>query len=229
MALHTFADAINGAGVTYPELSNNPDQGLVYCKQIWRKIIAAAQIEAQEETISTLADGTREYSLDTATQPIDVVRDVYYITSADEAKKLQASSTDWMDKYAQADWRTTTETGTPIRYYIEAKDDGTVKIGLDPIPDTDVTGGFPKVVLYGSSYRVVTTATDVPGIIADIRVLINGIKMLHAEDKDPVRLPLWAELYQQYLDETLMHINAMQEDSDAPKIECSFIENPVVA
>lgn len=227
MAFHTFADAINGAGVTYPEIS--AAQGLVYCKQVWRRIISAAQIEAQEETFSALVAGTHEYTLDTGTQPIDSIRDAYYITSATAAKKLVPTSTDWLDKYAQSDWRTTTDTGEPVYYYVEAKDDGTVKLGLWPKPETATSGGYPKVTLYGSSYRVVTTSTDVPGIIADIRVLINGIKMLHAEDKDPARLPLWTELFEGYLHQTLMHINAMQEDSDAPKIEYAHLQNPVVA
>ena len=226
MALNTFADAVDGAKVSYPEIS--AAQGLIYCKQIWRRIINAAQIEAQEETFSSLVSGTREYTKDTTTQPVDVVRDAYYITSATVAKKLIPVSVDWLDKYAQADWRTTTDTSTPVYYYIEAKDDGTVKLGLHPIPDTTTSAGYPKVTLYGSSYRVVTTATDVPGIIPDIRVLINGIKMLHAEDKDPARLPLWTELFESYLHLTLAHINSMQEDSDVPKLEYSWMENPVV-
>lgn len=225
MALHTFADAINGAGVTYPEIT--AAQGLIYCKQIWRRIISAAQIEAQEETLDMVAD-QREYTKDTTTQPIDVVRAAYYITSAEVAKPLTPVSTDWMDKYAVRDWRTDTETGEPSYYYIEAKDDGTVKVGFHPIPPTTKTAGYPIVTLYGSSYRVVTTGTDVPGIIPDIRVLINGIKMLHAEDKDPARFPLWSELFENYLHQTLMHINAMQEDGDSPKIEYAHIANHVV-
>ena len=225
-AFHTFADAINGAGVSYPEISAT--QGLVYCKQIWRRIINAAQIEAQEETFSSLVDGTREYTKDSSTQPIDVIRDAYYITSATEAKKLIPVSVDWMDKYAQADWRTTTDTSTPVYYYIEAKDDGTVKIGFHLIPNTTKTAGYPIVTIYGSSYRVVTTSTDVPGIIPDIRVLINGIKMLHAEDKDPARFPLWSELFDHYLHLTLAHINSMQEDSDSPKLEYAWLTNSEV-
>ena len=222
MALHTFANAIDGAGVTYPEIS--AAQGLIYCKQIWRRITNAAQIEAQEESFDMVA-GTREYTKDTSTQPVDVIRAAYYITSATEAKQLTPVSTDWLDKYAVEDWRTDTERGEPDYYYIEAKDDGTVKIGFHLIPDTTKTAGYPIVTIYGSSYRVVTTSTDVPGIIPDIRVLINGIKMLHAEDKDPARLPLWTELFESYLHLTLAHINSMQEDSDVPKLEYSWMEN----
>lgn len=227
MAFHTFNDGITGAQVTYPEIT--AAQGLIYTKQIWRQIVNAAQLEAQEETFSALVSGTREYTKDTSTQPIDRVRAAYYITSATVAKPLDPISTDWLDRYGQTDWRTTTDTGEPSRYYFEAKDDGTVKLGLDPIPDTTTAAGYPIVTLYGSSYRVVTTGTDVPGIIADIRVLINGIKMLHAEDKDPAMLPLWRELYEDYLHQTVMHINAMQEDGDAPKLELAWLENSPVA
>ena len=226
MALHQFSNVIDGAGVTYPEIS--AAQGLIYCKQIWRRIINAAQIEAQEESFD-MVSGTREYTKDTSTQPVDVIRAAYYITSATVAKQLTPVSTDWMDKYAVEDWRTDTETGEPDYFYIEAKDDGTVKIGFHLIPNTTKTAGYPIVTIYGSSYRVVTTSTDVPGIIPDIRVLINGIKMLHAEDKDPARFPLWSELFDHYLHMTLAHIDSMQEDSDVPKLEYAWLQNSEVS
>ena len=300
MAFHTFQDAVDGAAVTYPDLANNATLALSYVKRVWRRVMQVAQIEAQEETVSTLTNGTRGYVIDTTVQPIDKIRTVYYVTSPTVATQLRPVSTDWMDRHGNRDWRlqgvtvdsgttdgaTTTNkliqsgqnfvttvnvgdivqnttdsttaavtavdsntqltldadvmatgevyvivravTGTPKRYYIEALDDQTVVIGLDPVPNTTVSSGFPKVVLYGSSYIVPSLGNDVPGIVDDIGLLISGVKSLHAEDKDPARFVLWDELYEGYLRRFIDHVNAQQEDSDTPKMEVAWITNTII-
>ena len=229
MAFWTFADAINGAARTYPVLGNDAAMALTYCKEVWREVCNKAQIEEQSESV-TLVATQREYTIDTGTQPVEKIQAVYYRESATSAFQLAPVSVDWMDFYAKVDWRTTTDDGTPARYYIVAKDDGTVKIGFDPIPDTSPTAGYPTVVIYGSSYRgALTTATEVPGIVSEIRLLIEGIKWRYSLDHDPARSPLWDSTFQHFLNEFLLHINTQQEDSDYPKVLFSHATSHEIA
>lgn len=219
----TFADGINGAARTYPVLGNDATLALALCKEVWREICNKAQIEEQEESIN-LTNGTRRYTLDSSSQTIEKIQSVMYVESATSAYPLTPTSVDWMDFYARTDWRTTTDVGTPLKYFIVPLDDGTVKIALDPIPDTTTSAGYPKIVVYGTSYRgALTTATEVPGIVNEIRLIIEGIKWRHSLDADPARAPLWSETFNHFLTEFIAHINTQQEDSDVPKIQLEYI------
>ena len=156
------------------------------------------------------------------------VRAAYYRKSATETTKLTPVSTDWMDMYVKT-WRATTETGTPTKFYVEAVEtSGEVRVGLDPVPDTTTSGGYPVVVLYGTTYQAMLANENVPSIIPSIRVYVEGMKKLYASDRDPERVAIWDELYRRELHSTLASIDNTIEDLDSPRVVPRWMRNAKV-
>lgn len=228
MAFHTFADPIAQAAYTYPVLGNDAARVLAYLKRIVRDVAVRMQVEQTEESLSSLVAGTREYTKDSTTTPMDRVMEAWYYTAANTATKLEPVSVDWLDQYRPT-WRTTADQGTPNVYYVRPKSDGTVVWGLDPIPDTTTDAGYPKAVFYGTDYRVVTTATDVPGIFPDIGLFSNGLKKLYAEDEDVAMYPAWESLYEHYVDKTISYINDLQQQNEGTQRRMEWLTNPSIA
>ena len=133
-----------------------------------------------------------------------------------------------MDGNVQA-WRTTTDTGEPTKFYVEAVNtNGEVRVGLDPVPDTTTSGGYPVVALYGTTYQAMLTNETVPSIIPSIRVYVEGMKKLYASDRDPERVGIWDELYRRELHSTLASINNTIEDLDSPRVVPRWMRNTKV-
>ncbi len=202
---------------------------LKYYKEILWEILVLADVEKNSAT-EDLTDGTREYELsyDPIFASIDMV---YYRSSSTSATKLTPVSVDWMDKHAQADWRTTTNTGTPDKFYIDAPTssslttEGKIVIGLDPIPDTGTSSGFPIIKIYGTEFEEPSLTSDVPAMFQSIRVLIEGCKKLYAADRDPEKVLIWQSLYSNELHKTLSFINQQVSELDSPRIEMKWMRN----
>lgn len=220
----TVQDCIDGLHVTYPQVQD--DQALLYFQQIHHEICNQAQIELDSETHDLVA-GTREYALN-STDIMTQVRAAYYRKSATEKTKLVPVSTDWMDGNVPT-WRYETATGEPLRFYVEAvESNGEVRVGLDPIPDTTTSGGFPVVSLYGTTFQAMLATENVPTIVSSIRVYIEGMKKLYSSDRDPDRFAIWDELYQRELHNTLAYINNTIEDLDSPRVVPRWMKNTKV-
>lgn len=200
MANFLASDAIDGAQRTYPQISDTV--GLVLYKEVLIEVLSRMQVEHGSED-KNLTDGTREYEVTYDPQIIgDIV--VYYLTDADSATRLTPVSQDWMDANVD-NWRVTTDTGTPTRFYYGAPTSaalttqGKVVIGLDPIPDTTTTGGYPIVRIYGVEYEEPSATSDIPQAVPNIRVFIEGIKRNWAMDRDPANYPLFKSTFEDEL------------------------------
>ena len=224
---YTAQDVIDGVQSAYPGV---PDaKVLEYYKEILWEVLVLADVEKNSAS-KDLTDGTREYELsyDPILTSIDMV---YYRSSATEAKQLTPVSVEWMDKNAKQDWRTTVETGTPDKFYVDAPTssslttEGKIVIGLDPIPDTTTDTGYPIVVLYGTEFEEPSPTSDVPAMFQSIRVFIEGCKKLYASDRDPEKVAIWQSLYQNELHKTLMFLNQQVSELDAPRIVPRWMRN----
>ena len=224
---YTVQDVVDRAQVAYPGV---PDAEMLkhYKETLW-EILVMADVEKNSAT-EDLTDGTREYELsyDPFFSSIDMV---YYRSSAVSAKKLTPVSVEWMDKHAQADWRTTTDTGTPDKFYIDAPTssslttEGKIVIGLDPIPDTTTSSGFPIVKIYGTEFEEPSLTSKVPAMFQSIRVLIEGCKKLVASDSYPDHVVAWQSLYENELHKTLSFINQQVSELDAPRLVGRWMQN----
>lgn len=208
----TVQETIDGLRVAYPQVSDA--QALIYFRHIHREILALAQIETDETTIDLTA-GQREYPLPDLTN----VRAAYLVKSAQDATKLTPVSTDYLDEQDPT-WRNTTQQGEPVRFYVED-----AVIGLEPVPNTTTSAGFPKVVVYATTYQALVAIDDLPLAVPSIRVYVEGMKRLYAGDRDPARYQQWDELYQAELHKTLAHLNGLVEDLDAPRIIPAWMKN----
>ncbi|HXH59880.1 MAG TPA: hypothetical protein VNI20_00830 [Fimbriimonadaceae bacterium] len=218
----TVQDCIDGLHVTYPQVADA--LALTYFQQIHREIVALAQIETDSEDVPLVA-GQREYALN-ATDKVVSVRAAYTMKSATDVARLAPTSTDWLDENRPT-WREDQQTGDPVRFYIEGVDagGGEVHLGLDPIPAQSAVAGYPKVVIFGTTYQALVAADPIPGIVPSIRVYVEGMKRLYASDRDPSRVDQWDALYRTELQRTLASINGSTEDLDAPRIVPAWMRN----
>ena len=206
-------DCIDGLHVAYPQVEDA--QALTYFRQVHREVLALAQIETGAEPLDLTA-GQREYALD-STDKIVNVRAAYYIKSATDVTRLAPVSTDWLDSHSPT-WRASTEKGQPKRFYIEGvlANGGEVHLGLDPVPDTTTSAGYPQVVLYGTTYQALVATDPIPEIVPTVRVYVEGMKRLYASDRDPARFAQWDEIYKRELQATLAAIDSGIEDLESP-------------
>ena len=214
----TVQDCIDGLHVSYPQVSDA--QALDYFRDVHREILSLAQIENGEETVNLTA-GTREYALN-ATNKITQVRAAYYLKSATDITRLAPTSTDWLDANDPT-WRATTDKGQPLRFYREDE-----KLGLDPVPDTTTAAGYPKVLVYGTTYQALIATDPIPEAIPSVRVYVEGMKRLYASDRDPANFAQWDAAYQRELHAALAAINASAEDLDSPRIVPGWMRNRAI-
>ena len=219
MANILWSAVIDGAQSTYPQLSDT--QALRLAKEVLVEVLTLCQVEGGTED-KNLTDGTREYELTYDPQILNI-RAVYYIDSATTRTKLTPVSTDWMDRHVTG-WREDTDTGTPARFYIDAPTsaalatEGKMVIGLDPIPDTTTSVGYPIIRIYGTEYEEPSATSDVPSAFPNVRVFIEGIKKNYAMDRDPERYPLFKRTFEDELTKAVSFINSQVEDLDSPII-----------
>ena len=62
--------------------------------------------------------------------------------------RLEATTTDWLDKNVGEGWRDDDNTGDPTRYFWYADPDEGQKLGFNPIPDTAVSTGDGFKMVY---------------------------------------------------------------------------------
>lgn len=212
---------------TYPQC--NDTDALVLYKEVLVEVLAVLQIEGGTED-KTLTSGTREYELTYNPQILNI-RAVYYIESATSRTKLTPVSTDWMDENVSG-WRETADTGTPSKFYIDAPTssslttEGKAVIGLDPIPDTTTGATYPFVRIYGTEYEEPSATSDVPSMIPNVRVLIEGMKRNYASDRDtPEVYWHYSRIFERELTKAQGIINQQVEDLESPLIVPTWMRN----
>lgn len=212
---------------TYPKVTDA--DALTLFKEVYVEVLAICQAEGGTES-KNLTDGTREYEL-TYDPLLLNIREVYYIDSATTRKKLVPVSTDWMDENVSG-WRVDTTTGTPSRYYIDAPTsaslttEGKMVIGLDPIPDTTTSGGYPIITMFGSEYEEPSATSDIPSIFPNVRVFIEGMKRNYASDRGTTEEYLrFSDAFERELTKAQGFINQQIEDLDSPRIVPTWMRN----
>lgn len=190
----TLASVVNQVRQTFPELSQSRIIG--YANTIHARICMYLDIRHQEVDIN-MTDGTADYDL-----PDELARiyAVTYRTSATSVTHLEATTMEKMD-YDVPDWRTTSQEGTPSKFLIRSKADGsgtgdTLVITLYPTPDTTTASGYPHVSVWLTESKEFSATTDnLPVSLIDERVYVSGIKMLYAEDNALDTTAFFTELY----------------------------------
>src|SRR3990167_2985561 len=220
MANLLASNVIDSFQRTYPQC--NDTDGLVLYTEVLLEVLALLGIEGGTED-KTLTDGTREYELAYDPQILSA-RAVYYITDASTAVKLTPVTTDWMDRNS-SQWRFTTETGTPDKFYIDAPTSavlttqGKLVIGLDPIPDTTTGVTYPYIRIYGPEFEAPAATSDVPQAIANVRVLIEGMKRNYASDRDTTETWLrYSDAFGRELSKAKALIDNQIEDINEPQV-----------
>lgn len=224
MANLLVSNAVSEFQRAYPQVSDA--DALAIFKPVYIEVLARCQVEGGTEDKS-LTDGTREYEL-TYDPQILRMSVVYYITAANTQVKLKPVSTDWMDRNVSG-WRTTTDTGTPDKYYVDAPTSsslttqGKVVIGLDPIPDTTTGATYPFVRIFGTEYEEPSSTTDIPMAFPNVRVFVAGMKRNYASDRDTT------EAYLRFRDEFEYELTNAQsvisnlDGGDNPRVEPTWM------
>ena len=220
MANLLASNVIDSFQRTYPQC--NDTDALVLYAEVLLEVLALLGIEGGTEDFN-LTDGTREYEL-TYDPQILSTRAAYYVTAAGTATKLTPVTTDWMDRNIDQ-WRITTETGTPDKFYIDSPTSaalttqGKLVIGLDPIPDTTTSGGYPILRIYGPEWENPAATSDVPQAITNVRVLIEGMKRNYASDRDTTETWLrYSDAFGRELSKAKALIDNQIEDLNEPQI-----------
>ena len=219
MANILVSDVIDSAQRAFPKMTD-ADALKIY-KSVFIEVLAHLQIEGGSDD-ENLTSGTREYELTYDPQIIGNIV-VYYLTAAATATKLTPVTEDWMDENI-SEWRVTTDTGTPSRFYIGSPTSASLStqgkqvIGLDPIPDTTTTGGYPIVRIYGTEYEEPAATSDVPQSIPLTSVLSDGIKRDYAKDRARHLYPGFKSDFEDSLAECQRLILNQIKGLDAPVI-----------
>ncbi len=154
-----------------------------------------------------LTSGTREYDL--SNNYLRVKQAILFQSAATQIV-LRATSEAEEDSVSRATdpdfpqglstgtplWRTSTQTGTPDRFYITAKDDGDSaenKIGFLQTPDTTTTGGYPYVKLYVDAVVELATDDRLPDTLHTDEVVLDWMAELYAKKWAKDQYPYWRE------------------------------------
>lgn len=143
------------------------------------KVIPATQ------TITTLAAGTREYSLDSVYSAVFAVR---YHRSATDFDVLMETHVDELDNLNPY-WKQAANE-TPTHYYIQAG-----KIGLYPPPPTATSGSYPSLQVDMSQRQTLASGTTMGGSLQSYEAWVAGLKYRFALRTGDSRLPIYQKMY----------------------------------
>jgi len=169
----TVQNVIDLAKVGYPSLPDFGDSVAVKLfNEVHNEILTRVGVQTDTETITLVAD-QREYALNVTAR---FASTAVYVRSATEgdATKLEPVSQETLER--QSGGYQFEDSGEPSRYYITHSNDGTVKIGFDPAPDTSSTGGYPSVVLRVGRGATLTAAGNLPLGVKNFQAWIIGIQ-----------------------------------------------------
>lgn len=226
---YTVQNAIDRFALTYGQASTALRLAL-FLETYW-EVLIQCQVEQDVESFNLTA-GTREYEMDYDPRMVNV-RCVVLVESSTSFTHLVPRSTDWLDKNVHG-WRNTTDRGTPDSFYIEAVDsaavttEGKIVLGLDPIPDTTTSGGYPVVKVYGTVYEILAATDKIPAIFPNVEVFAAGMRAKYAGARDASRAAMFEEQYSRWTHKTLAAINGLVEDADHPRIVPDWLENAPV-
>lgn len=216
----TVQNVLDDFAEAYPNVS--AARQLTLFLRIYREVMNTVDAEQDLQT-ENLTDGTREYEL--SYDPILVnIKQVLYVESATSSIPLTAVTVDWMDAHI-SQWRTTTDTGTPSRYYIRWPDssgvttEGKLVIGLDPIPDTTTSTGYPILHLYGSEFTTLAATDKIPSRFSSMQVFVEGMKARYAANRDHEKHDFYRRNFEHELHKEKVFQSSQTEDVSAPRLE----------
>lgn len=147
---------------------------LDWLQTAYKRLLTKAQFRTTDVTLSSIVDGTREYTWAEA----DVrCWGVTWYKSATDFWPLTATSEDELRDENEA-WKEATDEGDPKAFYIASRLDastnktGKLVIGFDVIPDTTTSGGYPKAVCHCTEHTAISGATEIPYSMLDEMYLV---------------------------------------------------------
>jgi hypothetical protein len=155
------------------------------------------------EVILTVTAGTREYTLAEVNQQVNFA---YWEPSTDLASswQLQECNLDSLS-IVEPGWQSSGgSTSQPTRYYttnVSNSDGAIIKIGLDPIPSTTSSGGYPRVRLNVTQYSTLTASETVPEGLLDDNVYLFYMAWRWAIRQDREQMNMWKDAYRESLAE----------------------------
>ena len=213
----------------YPGLT--AAEKLTYFLEVYREVLDTCKIEEDLQQ-ENLTDGTREYEL--SYDPILTnIKAVYYVESATSATKLTPVTEDWMDANIDQ-WRTTTDTGTPSVFYVRWPDssgvttEGKLVIGLNPIPDTTTSAGYPILNIYGTEHQILAATDKIPSAFPNIRVFVEGMKRNYASDRDQASYQFFKYTFEHELHKVQAFLSNQVEDLDNDRIVPKWMRSVAV-
>lgn len=150
----------------YPDCTDAKAQTLF--NEAYKTVLASIKCRTAE-VILTLTAGTREYTLAEVNQQVNFA---YYEPSSNVSQSYQLQETNLdVRSITQKSWQSSGGTnGKPDSYYttnVANSDGAIIKIGLDPVPDTTSSGGYPRVRLNVTQYSTLTGTETVPEGLKD--------------------------------------------------------------
>lgn len=181
----TAQQIIDEAKIDFPDETDT--RALSDLQSVWDQLCIRYKLIWSREDVSLTA-GTKEYAL-----PASSVR-VYsaiYQTAATTGTVLEATHTDYLDKYDER-WRLQSS-GTPRKFYVDIANG---VVGFHPTPDT-TTSTYPKVVVDVSKTQSLLVGTTLGGNLPSYQVCVEGLKARMALRTEDSRYQVFSQMFRQ--------------------------------
>lgn len=180
----TAGDVLSYIAEVYPEMDTSGSLALRLLQEAHNDLLRQIRLYPTETVDLTLVADTQEYTLDSTV--LRAWAATYYYASA-SPQGLIETSYDQLD-YENKLWRDAAS-GVPTRWY----DVGSV-VGLYPKPATATSGGYPKVTLYVSKEKTLSTGTTMPAMVPNYDAWIAAACAKWAMRNDQNQLVKWKQI-----------------------------------
>ena len=164
--------------------------------EAYKKVLKEIKVRTAEVTLSLVA-GQREYTISEVNQQVNFAIYKPSVTSSGW-KQLKETSLDRLS-VIEPGWQSNSDSDSaPSRYYFTAVasgDTSILKIGLDPIPDTTTSGGYPCVVLNVTQNSTLTGSETVPEGLLNNDPYLFYMAYKYASRQDAVKKQYYYEEY----------------------------------
>lgn len=183
-----------------------------YLNDIRPNLLSRLQQRRTSQDI-TLTAGTQQYVTSSSVR-IDEVRyqksatasdyDVVHPISKDE---LVREELDWGKKGQ----------GKVRRYWLETGTAG-AKIGFLNIPETTTSGGYPKVVIYGTETNTLSSGDTIYDDLPNSNIYVSGICLEYARARVEDQIPKWMKLHELDMIEAEAYLSRKQARNEGGRI-----------
>jgi len=218
----TAQSLVNQVRVLIPGLTES--EVLAYVNRAYKWLLHEADIKTEPLSIAAVAN-TQGYDLSADLLKIDRV---LWVTELDDNSRyvgteLKKIDGDYTGYFANV------SSGTPTSYFLynsanatAATTDSEAQIWTDIVYNGTPSGGYPKIIIYGTVYRALTLSDSLSNAVQFEDAVLSRVKHLAFLDYKPETADFWEMDSRKKLNETLSSLSR-RVDGEEPTALPSFI------